>query len=150
MASHSAEPALMTRTSPGSEEEDEYEDCYLILDLDCSENRNFTREVKAYSIQDLLSSPAVIHLDGKEMRGDHQDTIGTSLIFEQGKDGVSYVGKTFKKIRFSRWHLDSYKFDKRTSQSRLSTGTHATPRVVTRDHPSSSAEGNFGANSSHE
>eukprot|EP00954_Amorphochlora_amoebiformis_P023129 1358057-Amorphochlora_amoeboformis.AAC.2 len=91
MASHSAEPALMTRTSPGSEEEDEYEDCYLILDLDCSENRNFTREVKAYSIQcryrsqDLLSSPAVIHLDGKEMRGDHQDTIGTSLIFEQGK-----------------------------------------------------------------
>mmetsp|Transcript_25312 Transcript_25312/g.44990 ORF Transcript_25312/g.44990 Transcript_25312/m.44990 type:complete len:107 (+) Transcript_25312:60-380(+) len=89
----------MSKDARGADS-DEYEEFYVLLDMDCARDLSFVNERRNYKIQNLQCQNPTLELDGTLFRGKYLDSIGTMLLFENKDGKASFVAKSHKQLRF--------------------------------------------------
>mmetsp|Transcript_18494 Transcript_18494/g.25991 ORF Transcript_18494/g.25991 Transcript_18494/m.25991 type:complete len:101 (-) Transcript_18494:221-523(-) len=82
----------------------EYEETYVLVDLDCCLDAATIKPGKILGIKNLNSLRPSLSLDGKIYEGKFLDSIGTCMFFDEDRKSgsVKYFGKTWKQLRFQR------------------------------------------------
>eukprot|EP00126_Sphaerothecum_destruens_P004179 Sdes_comp18040_c0_seq3m7375 len=83
----------------------EYEEFYVVISIEGLPVPDFCKKFEGnYCLLGLETSTPILKLGDQLFRGEHQDVLGTDLLFDKpsGNSGWKYFGKTVKNINFSK------------------------------------------------